>query len=107
MRKLIFAGYVLALATLASCQDDTSGSAQPATTAAAPQAVVLDTSSAGLVQTTTAKGTSVQLDGRFQHAVMARRAADGTLVTECHDDPQQAEAFIKSTAPASQKVETK
>ena len=107
MRKLIFAGCFLALTTLSSCQDDASSSAQPATTVAPAQAVVLDTSSAGLVQTTTPKGTSVQLDGRFQHAVMARRAADGTVVTECHDDQQQADAFIQSTAPASQKVETK
>jgi len=104
MKKRIFAGCVLALATLPGCHDDATGSGQPAT-GAAQQAVVLNTSSSGLVQTTTAKGTTVQLDGRFQNAVIARRAADGTIVTECHDDPQQAEAFIQAT-PASQKAET-
>lgn len=105
MTKLVFAGCALAFATLASCHDDAGGSGPLA--AATQQAIVLSKSSAGLVPTTTAKGTSVDLEGRFQNAVIARRNADGTLVTECHDDPQAAEAFVNATAPASQKVETK
>jgi len=106
MRKLIFAGCAVALTALSSCHDDAGGSGQPAT-GVTPQAVVLNQSSAGLVPTTTARGTSVRLDGRFQNAVVARRNADGTLVTECHDDPQAAEAFVQGTGAASQKAEPK
>jgi hypothetical protein len=106
MRNLVFAGCALAFATLASCHDDAGGS-EPLAAAVTQQAVVLTKSSVGLVPTKTAKGISVDLHGRFQNAVIARRSADGTLVTECHDDPQAAEAFVNGTAPASQKVETK
>jgi hypothetical protein len=67
---------------------------QPAT-ATSPGTVQLRTDSAGLVQTRTATGTSVKLDGRFQNAMIARRNANGSLTVECHDDTQQAEAFLQ------------
>jgi hypothetical protein len=52
----------------------------------------------GLVQTQTANGASVKLDGQYENAVLARRNADGTMSVECHDDQAEAEAFVHGTA---------
>jgi hypothetical protein len=101
MRKLLRSGALLALlalTALASCGADsgnssTSSSGQPATATSQPS--TLTTSSAGLVEQTTPKGTAVQLQGRFESAVIARRNADGSIATECHDEQQQAEAFMQ------------
>ena len=118
MKKLLRAGCLCALATLAGCgssSDTTSTSSQSAAStapaaSAAPaqqQPITLTTQSAGLVQRTNpnGKGISVQLDDRFQSAAVARRNADGSISTECHDEQQPAEAFARG-ATAS-KVEVK
>jgi hypothetical protein len=60
---------------------------------AGPLGVELRTDAAGLATRTTAKGTTVTLDGRFASAVIARVNPDGTVTTECHDDESSAEAF--------------
>lgn len=100
MRKLLQAGCLFALAALASCDGDASStqtsSKQSAATKAQP--LTLTTSSAGLVQETTPKGVKAGLQGHFENAVIVRRNADGTLTTECHDEQQQAEAFMQGGA---------
>lgn len=67
--------------------------AQP-TTSSALGTLQLRTDGAGLVQTRSAKGNAVKLDGRFQNAMIARRNANGSVTVECHDDNDQAEAFL-------------
>jgi hypothetical protein len=66
---------------------------QPATTSSLGS-LQLRTDSAGLVPTKSAKGTAVKLDGRFENAVIARRNPNGSITVECHDDTDQAEAFL-------------
>lgn len=110
MKKLLRAGGLIALAMLAGCTGDSnhtpsSSSRSAASTApVAQQAVTLTTQSAGLVQQATPKGTMMQLDGRFQSAVLARRNADGSITTECHDEQQPAAAFMQGAAPAQIEV---
>lgn len=109
MKKLLRAGALCALAALAGCAGDsssTSSSSQPVapTAKAAQQAIKLTTQSTGLVQQVTPKGVTMQLDDHFQNAVLARRNADGSLSVECHDDQQQAEAFVQGAAPAQTEV---
>lgn len=102
MRKLVHAGCFLAMTALASCggePSDPQGSAEPQA-GVKTQELGLSTSSVGLTKTATAKGTSVKLDGRFESAVIARRDADGAITTECHDDEQEAQAFLR-TAPVA------
>ena len=118
MRTLMRAGYLFALAALVSCAGDsssTAASAQPASAqpASAQQSVAataqpagasltMTTDPAGLVQQPTANGVMVQLDDHFQNAVVARRNADGTVSVECHDEHQQAAAFMQgATATAT------
>ena len=105
MKKLLRAGCLLALSALASCGGDPSSSApssKEATTSAASttgQAITLTTSSAGLAPEAAPKGgTMVRLEGHFQSAVIARRNADGTITTECHDEQAEAEAFVQGAA---------
>jgi len=109
MKKLLRAGGLCALAALAGCAGDsssTSSSGQPVASSAkaAQQAIKLTTQSTGLVQQVTPKGVTVQLDERFQSAVLARRNADGSVSIECHDDQQEAEAFVQGAAPAPTEV---
>lgn len=109
MKKLLRAGGLCALAALAGCAGDsssTSSSSQPvaSTTTATQQAITLTTQSTGLVQQVTPKGVMVRLDDRFQNAVIARRNADGSVSVECHDDQQQADAFVQGAAPAQAEV---
>jgi uncharacterized lipoprotein YmbA len=106
MKKLLRAGALCALAALAGCAGDsssTSSSSQPVAPTA-PQSIKLTTQSAGLVQQVTPKGVTVQLDDHFQSAVLARRNADGSVSIECHDDQQQAEAFVQGATPAQAEV---
>ncbi|HWO19414.1 MAG TPA: hypothetical protein VNO30_11585 [Kofleriaceae bacterium] len=119
MRTLMRAGFLLALAMLVSCTGDSSSTSaaasSPKTSAVSstkPAAVsstqpaaaqlTVTTDPAGLVQTPTANGVMVQLDDHFQNAVVARRNADGTVSVECHDEHQQAAAFMQgATATAT------
>jgi hypothetical protein len=125
MRNLLRAGCLFAAVVLSSCGGDssdreagsgTSGKSAPGTgapgtgTSTSPlqqQAVVLSTESTGLVQTVSAKGIAVQLDGRFQSAVMARRNSDGSISVECHDEHDAAEAFIQGNPAATAQGEVK
>jgi hypothetical protein len=97
MTKLFRVAIVCGFVTWAACDGDRPA-AEPA-----PQAkpsslgVQLRTDSAGLVQTRSATGVSVKLDGRYENAMIARRNADGSVTVECHDDTQQAEAFVQAT----------
>lgn len=107
MKKLLRAACAFAIATLAACQGD-AGSTQTTTetqsAAQAVQPIKLTTASAGLVPKTTAKGTTVQLEGRFQSAVVIRRNTDGSLSTSCHDEEVGAEAFMQSAAASHVEV---
>lgn len=47
---------------------------------------------------------TVNLDGRFQSAVVARVNADGTISTACHDDESSAEAFAAHNTPSNLEV---
>jgi hypothetical protein len=109
MKKSLQAGCLFVVAALASCAgrgDDAQKSTSQASQAAAPagqgQPLTLTTVGAGLVQQPTAKGTMVRLQGQFESAVVARRNADGTISTACHDEQAQAQAFMQgaATAPA-------
>ena len=102
MTKLLRLGCLLAVVTLSSCHDEASAPAgnEPAARAAT-QPVALRTDSAGLIQTTTGKGTSIQLEGRFENAVVAHREPDGTINTECHDDQHAAESFMQGTSASA------
>ena len=52
----------------------------------------------GLVQEKRADGTvSVDLQGRFQNVVLARRNDDGTVGAACVDTPEAARAFLGGT----------
>lgn len=100
MRKLLRAGCLCAVAALAGCQGDgttqtSSDQSSNHSAATAAQPITLTTDSTGLVSQTTAKGTIVQLEGRFQSAVVARRNADGSISTSCHDEQAGAEAFMQ------------
>lgn len=106
MRKLLRAWCLFAIAALASCQGDkdstqTSSNESEAVTA---KPITLRTDSVGLVPKTTAKGTTVQLEGRFESAVLARRNADGSLSTECHDHQPAAEAFMQGAQDSHTEV---
>lgn len=120
MRNVLRAGCLFAAVVLASCGGDSSdreaasgasgtgtSGTSTSTAALAQQAVVLSTDSAGLVQTVSAKGVAVQLDGRFQNAVMARRNADGSISVECHDDQDAAEAFLQGHPAVTAQGEVK
>jgi hypothetical protein len=122
MTKLLRAGCLFAAVVLSGCGGDSSdrepasgtsgktasGTGTGTSTAAlAQQAVVLSTDSTGLVQTVSAKGVAVELDGRFQNAVMARRNSDGSISIECHDDQDAAEAFLQGHSAASAQGEVK
>ena len=101
MRKLLRAGCLFALTTLAGCAgeagDTSKTSSKEAAATPVAQPLNLTTDSTGLVEQQTANGVMVQLDGRFESAVIARRNADGTITTECHDEQHQAEAFMQGT----------
>jgi hypothetical protein len=113
MKKLLRAGCLSALATLAGCggnssdQPSTSTQSTASTAPAVQQSITLTTQSAGLVQQATpnGKGTMMRLEGRFQSAAIARRNADGSISAECHDEDQAAAAFAQGAGPA--KVEVK
>ena len=106
MRKLLRAGCVFAVALLASCQGDADGtqtsSNQSAATAVQP--IKLTTDSTGLVKQTTAMGTTVQLEERFQSAVVVRRNGDGSLSTSCHDEQAGAEQFMQAASASHVEV---
>jgi hypothetical protein len=103
MRKLFCAVTVCAAAWATGC----TGDARPGQSQAAPSptpsptpspspslGIQLRTDSAGLTPTRSALGTAVKLDGRFENAMIARRNTDGSVTVECHDDEQQAQAFL-------------
>lgn len=114
MKKLLRAGCLSALAMLAGCGGDSSNTPSSSsrstastgstgsTAPVAQQAITLTTQSAGLVQQAapSGKGIMLQLDGRFQSAVIARRNADGSIAAECHDEQQPADAFVQGAALA-------
>jgi hypothetical protein len=51
----------------------------------------------GLVEERHADGTvSVDLQGRFQNVVLAKRNDDGSISSACVDTPEAAEAFLTS-----------
>lgn len=111
MRNLMRAGYLCALFVLTSCAGDSSStsssssSKQSAVSAAQPvQAVKLTTDGTKLVQKATPKGVMLEHDDHFQHAVIARRNADGSLSTECHDEQHEAEAFMQGAAATTSEV---
>lgn len=112
MKKLFRAGCLGALALLAGCAADSSpassSSSQSAAASrpAAPQPITLTTQSAGLVQQAApnGQGTMMQLGGRFESAVIARRNADGSISTACHDEQAPAEAFARGAGPAQIEV---
>lgn len=88
------------LALLAAC-----GRSEPSE---APQTPALASQSSALVSGRTApqvvagpKGQQVRLHGAFESSVVARRAADGSLVTECFDEAASAEAFMAAPAPTT------
>ena len=57
----------------------------------------LSRSSRGLSWSQDAQGRAhVHLEGRFQHAVITRRAPDGRFVTECVHNPQAAAAALEA-----------
>ena len=61
-------------------------------------------STEGLVQTQHDDGTvEVDLQGRFQNVMMAKRNDDGSVSNACVDTPEAAKSFLKSdaTAPTS------
>ncbi len=100
MRKLVRA--LFALAAIAGCNGDSSSTQTPSKPSASTvQPPTLTTSSAGLVEQPAVKGVKVQLQGHFENAVIARRNADGTLTTECHDEQESAEAFMQGGATPS------
>lgn len=92
------------LALLAAC-----GRSEP-TEAPRSEAPALAHQASALVQarpaqphqvTVGAKGKQVRLHGAFESAIVARRAADGALVTECFDEATSAETFMAAAAPAT------
>jgi len=89
----------LSIVLLTSCQGDSSAD-EPAA-ASRVQGVPVSADTSGLAQTTTIKGTKVQLGRRFQNAVAAHRNTDGSITIECHDNPQDVEAFMQRTAPTA------
>ncbi|HWU91013.1 MAG TPA: hypothetical protein VN253_27295 [Kofleriaceae bacterium] len=111
MRNLFRAACLFSVIVLASCRGDSSGDSP--TTGGAPtaarvqQSVVLTTDSTGLVKTVSSKGMAVQLDGRFENAVIARRNPDGTITTECHDDQAAAEAFVQGAPSPHSQIEVR
>jgi hypothetical protein len=111
MRKLLRAGCLFALATLAGCTGDSSStpttSKQSAATKtqSAARPLTVTTSQSGLVQQTTTNGVKVQLQDRFQHAVVARRNADGSLATGCHDEHTEAESFMQGATATQPEVQ--
>jgi hypothetical protein len=50
------------------------------------------------------KGARADLKGGFQSAAVIRRAADGTLQTECFDEAAQARAFLQGTSGSTHPV---
>jgi|GEM_PF-1672465 len=56
----------------------------------------------GLVEVRQADGTvSVNLQGRFQNVIMAKRNEDGSVSNACVDTPEAAESFLKGDATAA------
>jgi len=59
-------------------------------------------STEGLVEVQHADGTvTVDLQGRFQNVVMAKRNDDGSVSNACVDNPEAAKSFLKSDATAT------
>ena len=57
--------------------------------------VMLNNSTEGLVEVHHANGSvSMDLQGRFQHVMVARTEADGTLTQSCIDTPEAAASFF-------------
>lgn len=55
----------------------------------------------GLDETRHADGTiEVDLQGRFQSVIVARRNADGSVTNSCVDSPEAAKSFLKADAAA-------
>ncbi len=108
MRKLLGIVCIVGSMVVGGCQGDGedkggSPSAQPAAPQAAP--LVLTTSPTGQVARTTAKGKVLDLGDSHQHAMIARRNADGSITTECHDEQQQAEAALAAPVAARRVVQ--
>lgn len=103
MKRLVRAGCFLAVVVLASCRGESSEPTSDDTEAAATtKAVVLNRDASGLVRTRApGGGVQLRLDGRFEQAVMAKRNADGSVSTECHDDQHEAEQFLQRPATAN------
>jgi len=68
----------------------------------APLSKALTRSTEGLqVFQLTNGGTGVHLDGRFQHALMVRVKADGSVETTCTNHPHDAEDFLHGKTAAA------
>lgn len=111
MKKQFRTGCLGALVMLAGCAGDSStapsSSRSGAAARSAQQPIQLTTQSAGLTQQAapSGKGMMMQLDGRFENAVIARRSADGSISTACHDEQQPAEAFARGAGPAQSEAQ--
>ena len=108
MRQLLGIVCIVGSIVVGGCQgdgEDKGGS--PSENTPAPQAapLVLTTSPTGQVVRKTAKGTQVELGGTHEHAMIARRNADGSITTECHDDQHQAEAALAAPVAARRVVQ--
>jgi hypothetical protein len=62
-----------------------------------------NTSSDGLVQVQNPDGsTSIDLQGRFQNVILAKKDSDGSLDQTCVDNPAAASAFLQSKETTTQ-----
>lgn len=103
MGKLLGTICILGSLVCAGCQGDSEDKGgSPSATSPKPQAapLVLDTQPAGHAARVTAKGKVLDLGGSHEHAMIARRNADGSVTTECHDDQQTAEAALAAPVAA-------
>jgi len=80
--------------------DSQTGQIQPLTPQEAQQLaeglkVMLNRSTEGLVQVQHADGSvSMDLNGHFQHVMVAKANGDGTVTQSCIDSPQEAASFF-------------
>src|SRR6188474_1042490 len=100
-RITLCAVWLIAMAALAGCRDTADQSTAEPETASIGQPVVLRTDDTGLTQTRTAKAVKANVEGRFENAVLARRNADGSLTTECHNTQEGSEAFLNAPVTAA------
>lgn len=52
-------------------------------------------------QVATPNGIRVSLDGRFRSSLVARRNADGSISSDCHDGSPSGASQLRAAAPAT------